>query len=93
MTGLYFLLGRCGRKIGRLFLAINALAALVAFLRLDRQCGNRARFEAFERDRLAGFLAITVGAVFDALERGIDLGNELALAVPGTQFDGPVGFR
>jgi hypothetical protein len=46
-----------------------------------------------ERDRFAGILAITVGPVFDALERGVNLGDELALPVAGPQFDRPVCFR
>jgi len=41
-----------------------------------------------ERDRLAGLLAIAVGVVVDALQRGVDLGDQLALAVAGAQFDG-----
>jgi hypothetical protein len=77
----------------RLFFPINPFAAFVAFLGLDRERGDRAGFQALERDRLAGFLAIAVGAVFDALQRGVDLGNELTLPVAGAQFDRPVGLR
>ena len=62
-------------------------------LRLDRECGDRAGLEALERDRLAGFLAIAVGAILDALQRSVDLGDELALTVAGTQLNRPVGFR
>ena len=65
----------------------------MALLRLDRQRRDRAGFEALERDRLAGLLAIAVGAVVDALQRGVDLGDQLALAVAGAQLDGPVGLR
>ena len=65
----------------------------MAFLRLDRQGGDRPGLKALERDRLAGFLAIAVGAVLDPLQRGVDLGDQLALAVAGPQFDGPVGLR
>jgi hypothetical protein len=39
----------------------------IATLSLDR-----AGFQALERDRLAGLLAVTVGPVLDARERGID---------------------
>ena len=60
---------------GRSIVAVNALAAFVALLRLDRQRCDRARFEPLDRDRLAGLLAIAVGAVFDALQRRVDLGN------------------
>ena len=47
--------------------AVDPLAPLVALLRLDRQRRDRAGFEPAQRDRLAGFLAIAVGAVVDAL--------------------------
>src|SRR5262245_8957640 len=65
----------------------------MALLRLDRERGNRPRFEAFERDRLAGFLAIAVSSVLQSRERGIDLGDELALTITRTQLDRTVGFR
>src|SRR5690242_18178453 len=70
-----------------LVIAIDALATLVAFLSFDREGGNRPRFEPLERDRLAGLLAITVGAVLDPLQRSIDLGDQLALAIAGAKFD------
>ena len=76
-----------------LVVAINALAAFVALLRFDRQRRDRARFQPLDRDRLAGLLAIAVGAVFDALQRRVDLGDQLALPIAGAQFDGPVGLR
>ena len=79
--------------IRTLLFAVHALAAFVLFLGLDGERSDRARFQALERDRFAGFLAITVGPGFDALERGVDLGDELALPVAGPQFDRPVGFR
>src|SRR5579871_1167854 len=76
-----------------LLVAVDAFAAFVAFLRLDGERGDRARFQAFEGNRLARFLAVAVGPVFDALQRRIDLGDELALAVAGAQFYGAVGLR
>ena len=72
--------------------AINALAALVALLGLDRQRRDRTGVEALQADRLAGLLAIAVGAVLDALEGGVDLGDQLALAVAGAELDGAVRF-
>ena len=81
------------QKASALLVAVNLLALLVALLRLDRQRGDRARLKALQRDRLAGLLAIAVGAVVDAAQRGVDLGDQLALAVAGAQLDGPVGFR
>src|SRR5690606_27457003 len=65
---------------------------LMALLRLDRQCSDRAGVEAPEGDRLARFLAIAIGAFADALKRGVDLGDQLALTVAGAQLDGAVGF-
>src|SRR5438874_7914318 len=73
--------------------AIDALPALVTLLRLDRERRDRARLEPLERDRLAGLLAIAVGAVVDAEERGVDLGDQLALAVARAQLDRAVGLR
>ncbi len=67
----------------RSVLAVDALAPLVALLRLDRKRGDRARFEPLQGDRLAGFLAIAVGALTEALQRGIDLGDQLALTIAG----------
>ena len=43
------------------------LAPLVTLLRLDRKCCDGASVETLETDRFAGFLAISVGAVIDAL--------------------------
>src|SRR5262245_51361904 len=64
----------------------------MAFLRLDRQRRDRARVEALEGDRLASLLAIAVSAFLDALQRGVDLGDQLALSVAGTKLDGAVGL-
>src|SRR5262245_10861256 len=76
-----------------LVVAIDALAPLVTLLRLDRQRRDRTRLEAAQRDRLAGLLAIAVGAVVDARERGLDLGDQLALAIACAQLDRAVGLR
>src|ERR1019366_9219537 len=76
-----------------LLVAIDLLAFLVALLRLHRERGDRAGFQPLQRDRLAGLLAIAVGVVFDALQRRVDLGDQLALAVAGAQFDRAVGLR
>src|SRR5262249_8874382 len=79
--------------IPALIVPIHALAALVALLRLDRQRGDGAGFQAAQRNGLAHLFAIAVGAVLDAGERGVDLGDQLALAVACAQLDRPVGFR
>src|SRR6202042_3966940 len=75
-----------------LLVAIDLLALLVTLLRLHRQRGDRAGFEPLQRDRLAGLLAIAIGVVVDALQRRVDLGDQLAVAVAGAQLDGAVGL-
>ena len=65
----------------------------MALLRLDRQRGDRARIEPLQADRLAGLLAVAVRAVLDAGERGIDLGDELALPVARPELERAVGLR
>jgi hypothetical protein len=77
---------------GPLFVAIDLLTLLVALLRLHRQRRDRARLQPLQRDRLSGLLAIAVGVVLDALQRGVDLGDQLALAVAGAEFDRAVGL-
>mgnify|MGYP003343586851 CR=1 FL=1 len=52
-----------------------------------------ARVEPLQRNRFAGFLAETVRAVFQAPQRGVDLGDQLALTVAGAEFELPFGFR
>ena len=66
---------------------------LVPLLRFQRQGCHRARFQTLDADRIARLLAIAVGAVLDAGERLVDLGDQLALAVASAQFDRAVGFR
>ena len=56
---------RAIRPAAASLVAIDALAPLVPLLRLDRERGDRARLEPLERDRLAGLLAIAVGAVVE----------------------------
>src|ERR1700679_1287329 len=59
----------------------------MAFLRFDGKCRDGAGVEALQGNRLAGLLAETVGTVFEPAQRGIDLGDQLALAVAGAQFE------
>ena len=48
---------------------MNFFGAFVTLLRFERQGRNRTRFEAADADRLAGFLAIAIGAIVDAADR------------------------
>src|SRR5207302_7646720 len=75
------------------FVPIDALPALVTFLRLNRKRGNWPRFEPLERDRFASLVAIAVSAIIQSRQRRIDLGDELTLAIAGAQLDRTVGFR
>src|SRR6185503_9957802 len=68
------------------------LAVLPAFLGIQAQRRNRPRFEAFQADFLVGFFAKTVAAFFDALERLVDLADQLAVAIARAQFEGVLGF-
>ncbi len=80
-------------RIGRpSIVAVDALAALVALLRFEAQGGHRPRVEALHANRLACFLAITVGAVLDALQSRIDLRDQLPLAVAGAKFNSAIGL-
>src|SRR5260370_29340469 len=79
------------RSVGT-FVAARALETLVALLRLDRERGDRTGFEALQRDRLAGVLAVAIGALVYRLQRLVDLGDQLAEPVAGAQFEGAVGI-
>jgi hypothetical protein len=60
---------------------VDALAALVTLLGLQRQGRDGPGVEAGDADRLAGLFAVAVGAVLDAPQRLVDLGDQLALAI------------
>src|SRR5690625_2024328 len=66
--------------------ALGTLHALVPFLGFQGQGCDGPSFQPTDGDRLLGFFAVAVGAIIDTLERGIDLGNQFALPVPGAQF-------
>src|SRR5262245_10571629 len=80
------------RVVG-LLVPVNLLALLVALLGFHRKRRDRAGLEALQRNRLAGLLAIAVGVVLDSLQRRVDLGDQLALAITGAQLNGAVGLR
>src|SRR5208282_6880717 len=75
------------RRCLDLVIAIDALAALVPFLRFEAQGCDRARIESFDTDGLAGLLAIAVGAIVDPAEGRIDFRYQLALPVARAKLD------
>src|SRR5246127_4581970 len=75
-----------------LLVPIDLFALLVALLRFHRQRRNGTGFQPLQRDGFPGLLAIAVGVVLDSLQRRVDLGDQLALAGAGTQFNGTVSF-
>ena len=54
--------------------------------------GHRTGLETGDGDLFAAFVANTVGAVVDALQRGLDLADQAAFAVTNAQGEGAVGF-
>src|ERR1044071_4403276 len=76
-----------------LVVAMDAFAALVAFLGFQAERGDRAGVEAGDADRLAGLLAVAVAAVLDPAQGLVDLGDQLPLAVTGAQLQGTIGLR
>ena len=53
--------------------AVDPLAALMAFLRFNRKGGDGAGIQPFQCDRFAGLLAIAVSALLNARQGGFDL--------------------
>ena len=52
-----------------------------------RERRDGPRFEALDADLFAGLEAVAVAAVFDALQRLVDLADQLALAIAGAQLE------
>ncbi len=75
-----------------LFVAVHLLATLVHFLGFQGERGDGPGIEAGDANRIAGFLAVAVGAILDPLERGVDLADQLALAVAGAKLESLVAF-
>ena len=73
-------------------ISTNFPATTSARLRSHCSAGSRPSFQATQADRLAGILAITVGAVLDPAQRVVDLGDQLSLAVTSAQLQRAVGF-
>src|SRR5215470_16154147 len=68
------------------------LAMLPALLGIEAQRGDRPRFQALEADFLVGLLAEAVAAFLDALERLVDLRDQLAVTVARAQLERVLGF-
>ena len=76
----------------RSLLAIDAFAAFVPLLRLQRQRRDRTRVEPLEANRLARFRNSRTSCPADAGQCRVDLGDELALAVARPQLQRAVGL-
>jgi len=63
------------------------VGAFASFLGLERQRGSWSRQKPRYADRLSGLFAVAVTAVVDHAQRFLDLLQELALPVPGAQFE------
>ncbi len=57
----------------RSVVAVHALAAFVALLRLQPQCRNRPSLQARQTDRFPRLLTIAVGAFFDPTQGFVNL--------------------
>src|SRR5690606_16761063 len=68
------------------------LQVFPAFLLVDRALGGETRFQAIQADLLARIHAVAVLARVHALERAVDLADQLAVAVAGAQFQRVLGF-
>src|SRR5436190_497895 len=84
--------GTAGAAFSISVVARDSLVALVTLLRLDRHRRDRPRLQPGEADRLAGHFAKAIFAGLDAVKRGVDLGDQLALAVAGAKVDSPIGL-
>ena len=73
--------------------AIDFFATLVPLLRFQRHRGDRPGVETLQADRIARLFAVTVSALVDALQRGVDRGDKLALPVARPELAGAIGLR
>ena len=71
---------------------MHPFAPLVTFLCLEGKRRDRTGFESRESDRFAGLFTIAIGAIVDAPERFVDLGDQLALAITCAEFQSAIGF-
>src|SRR5690606_12339649 len=81
-----------GSTIVVLAVAELPLGKLAALLGLDAQRRDRTSLEAAQADLVARLLAVAVGAVLDALQRRVDLLQELSLAIARAQLEAELGL-
>src|SRR5690606_4409813 len=79
--------GRRARSVADLLLQV-----LPALLLVDRALGGEPRLEPLQADLLARIHAVAVLALVDALERAVDLADQLAVAVAGAQLQRVLGL-
>src|SRR5258705_1745667 len=72
--------------------AVLALAPFSALLGFDAEGGDGACFQALDADLLAGLEAVAVRAVLDALQRVVDLADQLAFPVARAQLEAELFF-
>src|SRR5690606_14834337 len=73
-------------------LALLLLQVLPPLLGIDGALGGQARLQALQADFLAGVDAVAVVAGLQALERAVDLADQLAVAVAGAQLQRVLGL-
>src|SRR5690606_6587536 len=73
-------------------LALLLLQVLPALLGIDGALGGQARLQALQADFLAGVDAVAVVAGLQALERAVDLADQLAVAVARAQLQRVLGL-
>src|SRR4029077_1544097 len=73
-------------------IAVLALASFPALLGFNAQGSHGACFQALDADFLAGFEAVAVRAILDALQRVVDLADQLAFPVTRAQLEAELLF-
>ena len=68
------------------------LVPLMCFLRFQRQCRGRTRFQATERNRLTCHFTIAIGSIIDPTDGSIDFGDQLTLPVTSAKLKRFVTF-
>ena len=81
-----------GTGQGCALVAAQMFVLFLLGLAVDAQTGDRTGLETGDGDLFAAFVANTVSAVVDALQRGLDLADQAAFAVTDAQGEGAVGF-